>query len=108
MPSSPSMYRLTASLLTLGALLTGCGGGSSDSPAPPPGPGPGPSPTLELSFTAPKAADNVFDANSPVYLETYLAADGNPAGNNNPVTFAAATASLAPVQALTVGAPPAP
>ena len=103
MPSSPSMYRLTASLLTLGALLTGCGGGSSDSPAPPPGPGPGPSPTLELSFTAPKAADNVFDANSPVYLETYLAADGNPAGNNNPVTFAAATASFAPVQAMTVG-----
>ena len=106
MPSSPSMYRLTASLLTLGALLAGCGGGSSDSPAPPPpgpGPGPGPTPTLELSFTAPKAADNVFDANSPVYLETYLAADGNPAGNNNPVTFAAATASFAPVQALTVG-----
>lgn len=106
MPSSPSMYRLTASLLTLGALLAGCGGGSSDSPAPPPpgpGPGPGPTPTLELSFTAPKAADNVFDANSPVYLETYLAADGNPAGNNNPVTFAAATASFAPVQAMTVG-----
>ena len=39
------MYRLTASLLTLGALLTGCGGGSSDSPAPPPGPGPGPGPS---------------------------------------------------------------
>lgn len=104
MPSSPSLYRLTASLLTLGALLAGCGGGSSDSPAPPPpGPGPGPSPTLELSFTAPKAADNVFDVNSPVYLETYLEVDGNPAGNNNPVTFAAATASFAPVQAMTVG-----
>ena len=72
-PRAP--YRLAAPLLALTAALAGCGGGSSDS-----GGGttpPTPTQQIDVAFTSPAATLNVYDANTPEYLEVRVDVNGD-------------------------------
>jgi hypothetical protein len=98
--SRPS-HPLAASLLTLAAALTGCGGGScqgSDS-----GSSPAASST-EVAFTAPAEADNVHTANTPVPLQMSVTVAGAAAPDGTAITLSGpAGASFTPVQPQTRG-----
>ena len=98
--SRPS-HSLAASLLTLAAALTGCGGGSgqgSDS-----GSSPAAS-SAEVAFTAPAEADNVHTVNTPVQLQLSVKVAGAAAPDGTAITLSGpAGASFAPVQPQTRG-----
>ncbi|WP_374672803.1 spherulation-specific family 4 protein [Acidovorax temperans] len=93
------------SLLTLSALLTGCGGAKEDTPTTPPAPPPVQPGPLGLSFTSPVAANNVHDVGSAVSLQVSVTINGNAAPNGTPVTLTtnAISASLAPTVPTTLG-----
>lgn len=96
---------LALSLLTLSALLTGCGGAKEDTPTTPPAPPPVQPGPLGLSFTSPVAANNVHDVGSAVSLQVSVTINGNAAPNGTPVTLTtnAISASLAPTVPTTLG-----
>ncbi len=95
--------RLASSLLVISAVLAGCGGGTDKTPTvqPPPPPPPGP---VEVSFTSPVEANNVYDVNTPVTLQVSVRINGATAPNGTPVVLqTASSASLAPTAPTTLG-----
>lgn len=99
MPFRPqAAHPFSTCLLTLTALLSGCGGGSGQ------GGEPATTPKIEVLFTTPSAADNVQTVNTPVPLRLSVTVDGAAAPDGLAITLSgSAAASFAPVQALTRG-----
>lgn len=96
---------IAMSVLTLSALLAGCGGATDDTPSAPPPPTPVQPGPLGVVFTSPVAANNVHDVGSAIPLQVSVTINGNAAPNGTPVTLAAnaASASLAPTVPTTLG-----
>lgn len=96
---------IAMSVLTLSALLAGCGGATDDTPPPPPPPPPVQPGPLGVSFTSPVTANNVHDVGSAIPLQVSVTINGNAAPNGTPVTLTAnaASASLAPTAPTTLG-----
>ena len=93
-------YRLAASLLTLTAALTGCGGGTEKTPSTPP-----PSGQISVNFVSPAETNNVHDLGAPVPLLANVNINGNFAPNGTPVTLTldpSSSASVAPTAPTTV------
>jgi len=89
-------FRLPTRLggLSLGALLAACGGGGGGSATDaPPAPAPAPS-SVSVTLTAP-AAEEVFEAGSPLTLRAQVTIDGAPAGDGTAVRFSATSGTLA-------------
>lgn len=87
-------YRLAASLLTLTAALTGCGGGTEKTPSTPP-----PSGQISVNFVSPAETNNVHDLGAPIPLLVNVNINGNFAPNGTPVTLTldpSSSASVAP------------
>ncbi|MBS0611181.1 MAG: spherulation-specific family 4 protein [Proteobacteria bacterium] len=99
---NPPVSPLAVSLFSLAALLSGCGGGgtgqggdAASAPA---------ASKAEVVFTAPGASDNVHTVNTPVPLQLSVSVAGVAAPNGTAITLSGtASASFAPVQALTSG-----
>lgn len=97
-----SQLPIALSVLTLSALLAGCGGAKEDDTPTTPPVLPGP---LEVSFSSPVAANNVHDVGSAIPLQVSVNINGNAAPNGTPVTLTvnAISASLAPTAPTTLG-----
>lgn len=97
-----SQLPIALSVLTLSALLAGCGGAKEDDTTTTPPVLPGP---LEVSFSSPVAANNVHDVGSAIPLQVSVNINGNAAPNGTPVTLTvnAISASLAPTAPTTLG-----
>jgi hypothetical protein len=101
-----SQLPIALSVLTLSALLAGCGGAKEDdTPTTPPAPPPVQPGPLVIGFTSPVAANNVHDVGSAIPLQVSVSINGNAAPNGTPVTLTvnAASASLAPAVPTTLG-----